>query len=172
MTLSSIWKTKYLQFYISKNSKIMIKISPSLASSMTTLYERTLNISSGEICSLILLTSMLWSQQTGAQGWTKWRRGDPSLTVQHGHMGAEPQNSFKRGSRGPAYGKWTTRHHISRYYVSPNQSCKVFGDFGPKNWLTSRHDLGHVTRATCLMKVPWAGPWAVDSFRHRNFSIC
>ena len=49
------------------------------------------------------------------------------------HMGAEPKNSIKRGSRGIIYGKLTARHHISRYYVSPNQSCKVFGDFGPKS---------------------------------------
>ena len=49
------------------------------------------------------------------------------------HMGAEPQNSFKGGSRGPLYGKLTTRHHRLSYYVSPNQSCKVFGDFGQKS---------------------------------------
>ena len=87
-------------------------------------------------------------------------------------MGAEPQNSFKGVARGPLYGKLTTRHHRSSYYVSPNQSCKVFGDFGQKSWLTSRHVCGHVTRATCLLGVPWDGPWVVDSFRHWNFSIC
>ena len=32
--------------------------------------------------------------------------------------------------------------------------------------------LGTWTRATCLLRVPWAGPWAVDNFRHWNFSIC
>ena len=88
------------------------------------------------------------------------------------HMGAEPQNSFKGGSRGPVYGKLTTRHHRLWDYVSQNQTCKVFGDFGQKNWLTSQHVCGHVTRATWLLRVPWAWPWAVDSFRHWNFSIC
>ena len=87
-------------------------------------------------------------------------------------MGAEPQNSFKGGSRGPVYGKLTTRHHRLWDYVSPNQTCKIFGDFGQKNWLTSWHVCGHVTRATWLLRVPWAEPWAVDSFRHWNFSIC
>ena len=46
------------------------------------------------------------------------------------HMGAEPQNSFEEVPRGPLYGKLTTRHHRLRDYVSPNQSCRVFGDFG------------------------------------------
>ena len=49
------------------------------------------------------------------------------------HMGAEPQASFKGGPRGPLYGKLTTWHHRLRDYVSPNQSCKVFGDFGQKS---------------------------------------
>ena len=88
------------------------------------------------------------------------------------HMGAETQNSFKGVARGPLYCKLTTRHHRLRDYVSPNQSCKVFGDFGQKSWLTSRHVCGHVTRATCLLGVPWDGPGVVDSFRHWNFSIC
>ena len=48
------------------------------------------------------------------------------------HMGAEPQNSFKGVAKGPPYCKLTTRHHILRYYVSPNQSCEVFGDFWQK----------------------------------------
>ena len=48
------------------------------------------------------------------------------------HMGAEPQNSFKGVPRDPLYGKLTTRYHILRDYVSPNQTCKVFGDFGLK----------------------------------------
>ena len=88
------------------------------------------------------------------------------------YMGAEPKNSFKGGPRGPLYGILTTRHHRLRDYVSPNQSCKVFGDFGQKSWLTSRHVCGHVTRVTCLVRVPWSGPWAVDNSRHWNFSIC
>ena len=33
-------------------------------------------------------------------------------------------------------------------------------------------DTWHVTRVTCLLRVPWAGPSAVDSFRQWNFSIC
>ena len=49
------------------------------------------------------------------------------------HMGAEASYSFKEVSRGPLYCKLTTRHYIFRYYVSPNQSCKVLGDFGPKS---------------------------------------
>ena len=49
------------------------------------------------------------------------------------HMGAEPQNSFKGVARGPLYGKLTRRYHRLSYYVSPNQSCKVFGDFGQKS---------------------------------------
>ena len=49
------------------------------------------------------------------------------------HMGAEPENSFKGVAKGPLYGKLTTRHHRLSYYVSPNQSCKVFGDFGQKS---------------------------------------
>ena len=49
------------------------------------------------------------------------------------HMGAEPKNSFKGGPRDPLYGILTTRHHRLRDYVSPNQSCKVFGDFGQKS---------------------------------------
>ena len=36
------------------------------------------------------------------------------------HMGAEPQNSFKGVPRGQLYGKLTTRHHLFRYYVSPD----------------------------------------------------
>ena len=46
------------------------------------------------------------------------------------HMGAEAQNSFEEVPRGPLYGILTTRHHRLRDYMSPNQSCKVFGDFG------------------------------------------
>ena len=46
------------------------------------------------------------------------------------HMGAEPQKSFKGVARGTVYGKLTTRHHRLSYYVSPNQTCKVFRDFG------------------------------------------
>ena len=53
------------------------------------------------------------------------------------------------------------------YYVSPNQSCKVFWDFGQKSWLTSRHVCGHVTCATFF----W-GYHVLDDFRHWNFSIC
>ena len=49
------------------------------------------------------------------------------------HMGAEPQNSFKGVARGPLYGKLTTRQHRLRDYVYPNQTCKVFGDFGQKS---------------------------------------
>ena len=88
------------------------------------------------------------------------------------HMGAEAPYSFKEVSGGPPYCKLTTRHHIFWYYVSPNQTCKVLGDFGPKSWLTLRHVCGHVARVTCLLRVPCCGPWAVDDFRHWNFSIC
>ena len=49
------------------------------------------------------------------------------------HMGAEPQNSFEEVPRDPLYGKLTTRHHRLGDYVSPNQTCKVFGDFGQKS---------------------------------------
>ena len=49
------------------------------------------------------------------------------------HMGAEAPYSFKEVSGGPPYCKLTTRHHIFWYYVSPNQTCKVLGDFGPKS---------------------------------------
>ena len=100
---------------------------------------------------------------------TQFQEGSASKPL---HMGAELQNSFKGGPRGPLYGKLTPRHHRLRDYVSPNQTCKVFGDFGQKSWPTSRHVFGHVTRATCLLGVPWDGPWVVDSFRHWNFSIC
>ena len=87
------------------------------------------------------------------------------------HMGAEPQNSFKGGSRGPLYGKLTTRHHRLRGYVSPNQSCKDFGDFGQKSWLTSRHVCGPVTRDTCLLRVLCSETWEVYNFSHQHFSI-
>ena len=60
-------------------------------------------------------------------------------------MGAEPQNSFKWVARGPLFGKLTLRYHRLSYHVSPNQSCKVFGDFGQKSLLTSRHVCGHET---------------------------
>ena len=70
------------------------------------------------------------------------------------------------------YCKLTTRHHMFRYYVSPNQTCKVIGDFGPKRWLTLRHVCGHLTRVTCPLRVPCCGPWAVDDIRRWNFSIC
>ena len=56
----------------------------------------------------------------------------PLWQVPH-HMGAEPKNSFKGVPRDPPYGKLTTRHHRLRDYVSPNQTCKVFRDFGPKS---------------------------------------
>ena len=39
---------------------------------------------------------------------------------------------FKELAKGPLYGKFTTRYHRSRDYVSPNQSCEVFRDFGQK----------------------------------------
>ena len=117
---------------------------------------------------------LLTNPTTGV--WLNWRclltlwftEGTELVT----HMGAEPENSFKGGPRGPLYGILTTWYHRLRDYVSPNQSCKVFGDFGQKSWLTLRHVCGHVTRATWLLRVPWAGPWAVDNFRHWNFSIC
>ena len=98
--------------------------------------------------------------------WVSW-----SVTFM-GHMGAEPKNSFKGVPRDQPYGKLTTRHQRLRDYVTPNQTCKVFGDFGQKSWLASRHVCGHVTRARCLLRVPWDGPWAVDNFRHWKFSIC
>ena len=41
----------------------------------------------------------------------------------------------------------------------------------PKSWLTSSHLCGHVTRATWLLKVPADRSFAVDDFRHWNFSI-
>ena len=49
------------------------------------------------------------------------------------HMGAEPKNSFEEVPRGPLYGKLTTRYQRLRDYVSPNQTCKVYGDFGQKS---------------------------------------
>ena len=42
---------------------------------------------------------------------------------------------FWRGAqlpRGQLFGKLTTRHHLFRYFVSPNKSCEVLGDFGQK----------------------------------------
>ena len=48
-------------------------------------------------------------------------------------IGAEAPYSFKEESAGPPYCKLTTRHHIFRYYVSPNQTCKVLGDFGQQS---------------------------------------
>ena len=41
----------------------------------------------------------------------------------------------------------------------------------PKSWLTSSHVCGHVTRATWHLKVPADRSFAVDDFRHWNFSI-
>ena len=41
----------------------------------------------------------------------------------------------------------------------------------PKSWLTSSHVCGHVTRATWYLKVPGYRSFAVDDFRHWNFSI-
>ena len=41
----------------------------------------------------------------------------------------------------------------------------------PKSWLTSSHVCGHVTRATWYLKVPADRSFAVDDFRHWNFSI-
>ena len=41
----------------------------------------------------------------------------------------------------------------------------------PKSWLTSSHVCGHVTRATWHLKVPGDRSFAVDDFRHWNFSI-
>ena len=58
---------------------------------------------------------------------TQW--GDP-LSL---HMGAEAPYSFKEVSGGPPHCKLTTRHHIFWYHVSPNQTCKVLEDFGPKS---------------------------------------
>ena len=87
-------------------------------------------------------------------------------------MGLEPQNSFKGGPRGPLYGKLFIRHHRLRDYLSPNQTCQVFWDFGPKSWLTSRHVCGHVTRATSHLRVPCCGPWPFYDFRHWNFLNC
>ena len=89
-------------------------------------------------------------------------------------VGAEPLNSFGGVSRGPLYCKLTTRHHTHTFrdYVSPNQSCEVFGLFGPSSWQTLIHVSGHVTRATWVLKIPCESPWVVDDFRHWNFSIC
>ena len=64
------------------------------------------------------------------------------------------------------------RGRIRRPHCQSNQIIWVFGDFWPKSWKTLRHVSGHVTRATCLLRVPWSGPWAVDNFRHWNYSIC
>ena len=53
------------------------------------------------------------------------------------HMGLELQNSFKEGPSDQQYGKLTVRHHVFRNYVSPNQTCPVFGLF---HYLTSRQN--------------------------------
>ena len=45
-------------------------------------------------------------------------------------MGPELQNCFKEVPTGDQYGKLTVRHHVFRNYVSPNQTCPVFGLFG------------------------------------------
>ena len=56
--------------------------------------------------------------------------GPPASPAPTVHMGAEPPDSFKEGSRSPLWCIMTTRHHVFRNYVSPNQTCAVFGLFG------------------------------------------
>ena len=55
--------------------------------------------------------------------------------------------------------------------MSPNQSCKVFGDFGPKSWLTQDMFVAMWHMPHGFWGYLFYGPWAVDNFRHRNFSI-
>ena len=69
----------------------------------------------------------------GFRNGLEWCRKDVERVQEGYHMGAERQNSFEGVARGPLYGKLTTRHHRFSYFVSPNQSCKVSGDFGQKS---------------------------------------
>ena len=77
------------------------------------------------------------------------------------HMGAEPQTSFEGVARGPPHGKLTTRHHRLSYYVSPNQSCRVFGDFGQKKLTNFKTRLW--TRDTCHVSSEGTMSWALSS---------
>ena len=88
------------------------------------------------------------------------------------HKCPEQLNSFSEGSSDQIYIKVTPRHSRKREYWSPNQTCPVLGFFHHQNWLTLRHVSGHMPRATWLLRVPCDSPWAVDDFRHWNFSIC